>query len=662
MSTHLESGAVTRTVSDQASLGDIIELGLASGGTSWQQNDLTALTGAPQAASAPYAYVAPDGSGRVVYKASDGDIVELWLEPGSVTWQWDDLTAITGAPQASSGPVALVTPGNVARVIYQDSNDAITELFLAPGGTWQQESPTAITGALQASSAPFACVTPDNVTRVVYQDSGSGITELSLAPGGTWQHDSLTADAGADLPAESAPFAYVTPDGTARVFYLQYVFAVVGPGGEQAQDIIELSLAPGGTWQQNDLTSITGAPYPADSVTPFAYVGPDGLLRVLYMANSGDFENSGDIIELRLDTDPSGWVWSDLTISVTNPPAPPAASAPFGYVGADGQARVLYRSSNGDIIELRLDTDSWAWSDLTISVNSPPAPPAASGPFAYVTPDQVDRVYYSVAAVSPVPGPAKGLGSNSNYILASDCNSLINVSVTINVTEDIVWQSASGSTEGFSFQLNAYSPTAALSAWQQYVISLLGTQDSPGTELYGAINNYPLSGNYLILENYPLISLPSVTLPAGYVLQISLGNDNNGNVVSATYVVIDNLGNTQANITQDLLSISGVTSADLAPIIAFELNLVGPDGGESAVLSSGAGTITYEAASALTVLSQEPPCAESNYYTGETANSFYGTLPAVPSTTFTQSFEVSTTTPMIQAEGKLRPRLIIRRA
>ncbi len=45
MSTHLESGSVTHTVSDQASLGHIIELGLAPGGT-WQQNNLAAITGA----------------------------------------------------------------------------------------------------------------------------------------------------------------------------------------------------------------------------------------------------------------------------------------------------------------------------------------------------------------------------------------------------------------------------------------------------------------------------------------------------------------------------------------------------------------------------------------------------------------------------------------
>ena len=50
---------------------------------------------------------------------------------------------------------------------------------------------------------------------------------------------------------------------------------------------------------------------------------------------------------------------------------------------------------SGDIIELRLDPDGWVQSDLTVSVNSPPAPPAASAPFAYVTPDKVARVYYS---------------------------------------------------------------------------------------------------------------------------------------------------------------------------------------------------------------------------------------------------------------------------
>jgi hypothetical protein len=393
MNTHLESSSVTHTVSDQAGLGDIIELGLAPGGT-WQQNDLTAITGAPQIASAPFAYVAPDGSGRVVYKDGDGDVIELWLPAGTETWQHDSLTAITGAPQASSAPIALVTPGNVARVIYQDSNDSITELWLAPGAeTWQSDSPTAIAGAPALGGAPVACVTPDQVTRVFY-NTGSSIIELSLALGGTWQQTNLTDITGVIVADDSAPFAYVTPDGTARVLYSTAIFAV-GLNGQNAQDIIELRLAPGGTtWQSSGLIEdVSDPPAPQPSGNPFAYVGPDGLARVLYKEDS-DGNGNGDIIELRLDQ-PGGWVYSDLTISVSKPPAPPAASALFAYVGSDALARVLYTGSNGDIIELRLDPDGWVYSDLTISVNDPPAPPAASAPFAYVTPDKVDRVYYS---------------------------------------------------------------------------------------------------------------------------------------------------------------------------------------------------------------------------------------------------------------------------
>ncbi len=400
MSTHLESGSLTHTVSDQAtSLGDIIELGLTPGGT-WQQNNLTALTGAPQTATAPFAYVAPDESGRVVYQDSSGGITELWLPLGAGSWQYDSLTALTGAPQASSAPVALVTPGNVARVIYQDSSGGITELWLAPGGTWQYDSLTAITGAPLPASAPFAYVTPDNVTRVIYNDNGGGgsIIELSLPPGGTWQQNNLTAIAGADLPlgsalAGSAPFAYVTPDGTARVLYRGPIYAQTDPAGLSSY-IIELSLAPGGTWQQADLTDTTrGAPDPFSA--PFGYVGPDGLARVVYTALNAlnaDVPANGDVIELRLD--PDGWVYSDLTVSVS-PPAAAPASALFAYVGADDLARVLYTGSSGDVTELRLDGDGWVQSDLTVSVNSPPAPPAASAPFAYVTPDKVDRVYYS---------------------------------------------------------------------------------------------------------------------------------------------------------------------------------------------------------------------------------------------------------------------------
>jgi hypothetical protein len=178
-------------------------------------------------------------------------------------------------------------------------------------------------------------------------------------------------------------------------------------------------------------------------------------------------------------------------------------------------------------------------------------------------------------------------------------------------------------------------------------------------QLEGMVDNWPMNGPNIINDIFPLTltppSTPSTILPAGYKLQISLQNDISGNINKATYVIIDDKGNTQANVTRSLLSESGVTAADLAPIIAFELNLVGPINGESAVLSSGAGTIVYAASVPLTVLSQEPSCAESGYITAETANSVYGVLPAGPSNTFTQTFDVGPEGQMIRKQGKVRP-------
>ena len=103
-----------------------------------------------------------------------------------------------------------------------------------------------------------------------------------------------------------------------------------------------------------------------------------------------------------------------------------------------------------------------------------------------------------------------------------------------------------------------------------------------------------------------------------------------------------------------------MTEADLAPIVAFELNLVGRGGAQTATFSSGSGTITYAAGQGtpLTVLNEEPACTETHDVTGEKGNSFYGELPAGPGTSFTQSFTTSTERPMIHRPGTRVLRLI----
>jgi hypothetical protein len=141
--------------------------------------------------------------------------------------------------------------------------------------------------------------------------------------------------------------------------------------------------------------------------------------------------------------------------------------------------------------------------------------------------------------------------------------------------------------------------------------------------------------------------------------EMTLLEQYDDSIVGVTYIVTDNQGGSGPT-SRGSSSISGVNPADdLAPITAFQLDLVGPDNGGISVLSSGAGTIVYEASTPLTALPTEPSCTDGDAVTCEVANSVYGLLPAGASSTFTQSFNI-TQAPMIRREGKVRRSLIVR--
>jgi hypothetical protein len=282
--------------------------------------------------------------------------------------------------------------------------------------------------------------------------------------------------------------------------------------------------------------------------------------------------------------------------------------------------------------------------------------------------------------MSNVPPPSSGLGSNSNYFLNNNCNNLDGVATTIDASTDIV------ASAGFGFQLNAYSPNNETCAIQQYVIVV----DTSG-QINCIVNNWQNASTALINNWVALYKLPSATLPAGHQCGITLQNDSAGNVTAATYTVralgvaaapgsaldgywgsdnsqhvnfigtdghvhelyihpgagwVDNdLTNVVlASVTQTLSAISGVSSADLSPIVAFELDIVGYDNAQSTTLSSGSGTITYTAANAMTVVNAEPSCCEFDGGTLETANTVYGELPTGSSATFVQTFDKSSAT------------------
>jgi hypothetical protein len=172
------------------------------------------------------------------------------------------------------------------------------------------------------------------------------------------------------------------------------------------------------------------------------------------------------------------------------------------------------------------------------------------------------------------------------------------------------------------------------------------------------INTWSEKNGILSNENpWPTVqSLPGNKLTAGYQLTITVLNDpKTGNVTGSTFNVVDNNGVAQPGLMLMLLSLpnatKNVTPADLAPIVAFELDLVGPFNSEHVTLTSGQGTLTLSATNHLTALSSAPAGLWKGG-TAERANSFYSSLPvSYPNGEFWQLFSTSTITPEIVKKG-----------
>jgi uncharacterized protein (AIM24 family) len=150
------------------------------------------LSGAPLAASAPFGYTTNlTGQGpvaRVVYTTTDGHIQELNVDGGR-SWITADLTVLSGAPPAASAPFGYTTnltgQGPVARVVYRTTDGHIQELNVDGGRSWITADLTVLSGAPLAASAPFGYTTnltgQGPVARAVYGTTDGHIQELNIA-------------------------------------------------------------------------------------------------------------------------------------------------------------------------------------------------------------------------------------------------------------------------------------------------------------------------------------------------------------------------------------------------------------------------------------------------------------------------------------------------
>jgi hypothetical protein len=271
---------------------------------------------------------------------------------------------------------------------------------------------------------------------------------------------------------------------------------------------------------------------------------------------------------------------------------------------------------------------------------------------AYGGASHPDLFVVPLSAFLPI-SPPSSFGGGSNYILApypssqndgKNCLTLQSLWVTVEALTDIVTDyNFIGADHappvgplGFSVQLNCYSPPGFESAWQQYIIIV------SGTEIFGQINNWPLSGPYLYdSPETNLCSIPNANiLPQGYQLNMELVFSQ-GLVTAVIFNICDNHG----KLLMVALENAPQTQSPPAPITAFELNIVGPGNKQGAWLT-GAGTITYGATPELYTWNSHPKCAIKPGGTDEGSNVAYGPLTPYPSERVMHHFDTSATTPI----------------
>jgi len=298
-----------------------------------------------------------------------------------------------------------------------------------------------------------------------------------------------------------------------------------------------------------------------------------------------------------------GWHPRDVTHdSGAQNPAASGTALSATILGND--PRVYYLDGNSHINELAWhSTDSnWHWRDLT--------------------------------------NDAGVLTSNRNAVLVNEtgntCNSLQNLTVRLEVTEDLITQ---GDT-GFTLQLNTTPQPGANCqgqplSWFQYVIYISNNQACYQIE-YWSFNNHAWRKGYTPITNTtpklpcfgndltPFGTLSSNQVPASSVMEIALTTDSNANVTGATFSITDPSGNVSKPPNP-----WSAPPGETFPISAFTVNLVGPGNASSCAFTSGKGLLTYSVSQTQGLAVQDGgssvACGDPSV-TAETSNAVYGAV------------------------------------
>jgi hypothetical protein len=236
---------------------------------------LSGTAGAPHASGTPVGYVSPDGYTHVIYRASGGQLVELyWIGQGAPGFGG---LLPAGAPAAASDPSAYVNAAtNESIVVYRGTDNHIHSLYWTTGAVGHDDL-SGYAGSANAAGKPVGYRRAGaDAHQVTYRASDGHLIELfwtGVAPVQAWD---LTAAAGAPASASDPAAYYSAATNTKHVVY-------------RSADghLHELVWTPdGGSLTHADLSFEAGAPNAVDTPSAFS-VESQRSQHVIYRGSDG---------------------------------------------------------------------------------------------------------------------------------------------------------------------------------------------------------------------------------------------------------------------------------------------------------------------------------------------------------------------------------------
>jgi photosystem II stability/assembly factor-like uncharacterized protein len=322
-------------------------------GAAWVDNDLTEEAGAvpPTVTSALEGFRLNDDSQHVFFIGTDGHVYELYITAGA-GWIYNDLTALARAvpPTVITALDGYRLSDDSKHVFFIGTDNHVHELFIARGGRWGDNDLTTLAAAVSPLPTTALAGLPlsDDSQHVFFIGTDNHVRELDITFGGSWADNDLTTLASAVPPILTTALAgYRLSDDSKHVFF-------IGTDNH----VHELYFTGGAGWADNDLTSVAGAvpPTPTTALAGFPlsndsqhvfFIGTDNHVRELDITSGGS------------------WADNDLTtLASAVPPTP--TTALDGYRLSDDSKHVNYIGTDNHVHELYFTAGSgWVDNDLT---------------------------------------------------------------------------------------------------------------------------------------------------------------------------------------------------------------------------------------------------------------------------------------------------------